>query len=121
MSTRIAVLEHGHLVEEGDAAQVTEHPTQPCTRRLIAASPQSDPDVQEARRATRKAIVGLRADTATDANAVADDPGIRILRALERQAVTEALIQPAATIADLDHALARFDKDPDDIGAKCRR
>ncbi len=54
MSTRIAVLEHGRLVEEGAADQVAEHPTQPYTRRLIAASPQSDPDIQDARRATRK-------------------------------------------------------------------
>ena len=61
MSTRIAVLQQGNLVEEGDAASVTEQPTQPYTRRLIAASLSADADLQQVRRATRRAIARLTA------------------------------------------------------------
>jgi ABC-type oligopeptide transport system ATPase subunit len=112
MSTRIAVLERGHLVEDGEASQVTEHPTQSYTRRLITASPQSDPDVQEARRATRKAIACLSPGMVADTH----DPASRILRALERQAVAEVLSQPSPTTLVLDQALARFAESPADIG-----
>jgi ABC-type oligopeptide transport system ATPase subunit len=111
MSNRIAVLEHGHLVEEGDARQVTEHPTQPYTRRLINASPQADPDVQDARRATRRAIPLLQRESFTEA----DDPGIEILHALETQAVTEALARPGVPATALDRALAQFAENPDDL------
>ena len=111
MSNRIAVLEHGRLVEEGEARQVTEHPTQPYTRRLINASPQADPDVQDARRATRRAIPLLQRESFTEA----DDPGIEILHALETQAVTEALAQPGVATTALDHALAKFAENPDDL------
>jgi ABC-type oligopeptide transport system ATPase subunit len=112
MSTRIAVLEHGHLVEEGEANDVTDRPTHPYTRRLIAASPQSDPDVQEARRATRRAVSALSHASV----AGAQDPGIGVLQALETQAVVEVLAQPgtAATTA-LDRALAQFAENPDDL------
>ena len=110
MSTRIAVLEHGHLVEEGEADEVTDRPTHPYTRRLIAASPQSDPDVQQARRATRRAVSDFEGVPG------AHDPGIEVLHALETQAVVEALAQPgAAATATLDKALARFADDPDDL------
>lgn len=110
MSNRIAVLEHGHLVEEGEARQVTEHPTQPYTRRLINASPQADPDVQDARRATRRAIPLLQRESLTET----DDPGIEILHALETQAVTEALAQPGVAATALDRALAKFAENADD-------
>lgn len=112
MSTQIAVLEHGHLVEVGEASQVTEHPTQPYTRRLLASSPQADPDVQDARRATRKALARLNRQAVA-----ARTPGEarRTLRALERQAVAEVLAQGSASAPALDRALARFAEDPDDI------
>ena len=111
MSNRIAVLEHGHLVEEGDARQVTEHPTQPYTRRLINASPQADPDVQDARRATRRAIALLQPENVHEA----DNPGVEILHALEAQAVTEALAQSGVAGTALDRALAQFAENPDDL------
>ena len=110
MSTRIAVLQQGRLVEEGEADVVTDRPTHPYTRRLIAASPQSDPDVQQARRATRRAVSDFESVPG------AHDPGIEVLHALEIQAVVEALVQPgAAATAALDKALARFAEDPDDL------
>jgi ABC-type oligopeptide transport system ATPase subunit len=111
MSNRIAVLEHGRLVEEGEARQVTEHPTQPYTRRLINASPQADPDVQDARRATRRAIPLLKRESFTEP----DDPGVDVLHALETQAVTEALAQPGVVATALDRALAQFAESPDDL------
>ena len=111
MSNRIAVLEHGHLVEEGDARQVTEHPTQPYTRRLINASPQADPDVQDARRATRRAIALLQRENVPET----DNPGVEILHALEAQAVTEALAQSGVAGTALDRALAQFAEVPDDL------
>jgi ABC-type oligopeptide transport system ATPase subunit len=112
MSTRIAVLEHGLLVEEGEAEEVTEHPTHPYTRRLITASPQSDPDVQQARRATRRVVSDLSHESA----AGPDDPGIDVLHALETQAVVEVLAKPGeAATATLDRALTRFAEDPDDL------
>ena len=40
---RVAVLERGRLVETGDVLQVCEHPREPYTRALIAATPEFDP------------------------------------------------------------------------------
>jgi ABC-type glutathione transport system ATPase component len=37
---RVAVMERGRLVEDGPVLEVCEHPTQPYTQRLIAATPQ---------------------------------------------------------------------------------
>ena len=37
---RVAVMEKGRLVEVGDAVQVCEHPREPYTRKLIAATPE---------------------------------------------------------------------------------
>ncbi|MFP3527601.1 glutathione ABC transporter ATP-binding protein GsiA, partial [Pantoea sp. SIMBA_072] len=54
MSTHIAVLEHGKLIEQGDAAGVTDEPSQPYTRRLISASLSADADLQRDRRSTRR-------------------------------------------------------------------
>jgi ABC-type glutathione transport system ATPase component len=36
---RVAVMQHGRLVEMGDALQVCEHPAEPYTRALLAATP----------------------------------------------------------------------------------
>lgn len=112
MSTRVAVLEHGNLVEEGDVEQVTERPRQPYTRRLVTASPEPDPDVQEARRNTRKAIADLSAEQEN----VGDESSRILLHALEWQAVAEVLAAPAPTTPALDRALRRFAENPDDLG-----
>ena len=40
LSTRIAVLRGGQLVEMGSTEQVTEHPSQPYTQALMAATPE---------------------------------------------------------------------------------
>ena len=103
MSTRIAVLQQGRLVEDGDAGVVTEQPSQPYTRRLIAASLDADADLQQARRATRRAMTRLTADGAGDRVSLGDE----VLRALEQQAVTEALAQAAPAATSLELALSR--------------
>ena len=53
MSHRIAVLRDGHIVERGDCATVTSHPTHPYTRQLMLAAPVADPVVQAERRLLR--------------------------------------------------------------------
>ena len=99
MSTRIAVLQQGRLVEDGEAGVVTEQPTQPYTRRLIAASLSADADLQEDRRTTRRAMTRLTAGGTGDHVGLGDE----VLRTMEHQAVTEALAQPApqATVLTL--------------------
>ena len=110
MSTRIAVLQQGRLVEEGDAGVVTEQPTQPYTRRLIAASLSADADLQQFRRATRKAMARLTADGTGDRVGLGDE----VLRTLEHQAVAEALTQPTRATA-LTDALLHAAESPDDV------
>jgi len=112
MSTRIAVLQQGHLVEEGDADAVTQQPAQPYTRRLIAASLSADADLQHVRRATRTAIARLAA-AETDDHA---DLGDEVLTALENQAVAEVLARPAPRAAALSHALVHAKESADDVG-----
>jgi ABC-type oligopeptide transport system ATPase subunit len=112
MSTRIAVLQQGHLVEEGDADVVTQQPTQPYTRRLIAASLSADADLQHARRATRKVIARLAA-AGTDDHA---DLGDEVLTALEHQAVAEVLARPTPRAAALSHALVHARESANDVG-----
>jgi peptide/nickel transport system ATP-binding protein len=40
LSTRIAVIERGRLVETGEAVSLCDHPRQAYTRQLIAATPE---------------------------------------------------------------------------------
>ncbi len=40
LADRVAVMQHGRLVEVGDALAVCEHPQDPYTQRLIAATPE---------------------------------------------------------------------------------
>jgi ABC-type oligopeptide transport system ATPase subunit len=51
VSHRTVVLYRGDIVEQGDAAQVHEHPKHPYTRALLAAAPVPDPLIQRQRRA----------------------------------------------------------------------
>ncbi|MGY5765332.1 ATP-binding cassette domain-containing protein [Brachybacterium sp. DNPG3] len=54
ISHRVAVLYKGEIVEQGEAAQVTQDPQHPYTQRLLLASPVPDPDRQAERRAARR-------------------------------------------------------------------
>ena len=53
ISDRIAVMNHGKIVETGDADQVCEHPRDDYTKKLLAAVPIADPRESAARRAER--------------------------------------------------------------------
>lgn len=50
LSQRIAVMNAGSIVEQGDAEQVYTHPREPYTQRLLAAEPYPDPRIQRERR-----------------------------------------------------------------------
>src|SRR5215470_8076012 len=50
ISDRIAVMNHGKIVETGDADQVCEHPHDAYTKKLLAAVPIPDPRESRARR-----------------------------------------------------------------------
>jgi peptide/nickel transport system ATP-binding protein len=43
IADQIIVMDRGRIVESGDASQVVLHPTQECTRALLAASPRMNP------------------------------------------------------------------------------
>ncbi len=55
LSHRIAVMQHGRLVEEGLRDQILKNPRDPYTQRLIAAVPIPDPAEQKKRREARLA------------------------------------------------------------------
>ncbi|HKZ15085.1 MAG TPA: ATP-binding cassette domain-containing protein [Solirubrobacterales bacterium] len=58
IADRIAVMNHGKIVETGDADQVCEHPRDEYTKKLLAAVPIADPRESAARRAERTAAAG---------------------------------------------------------------
>lgn len=57
LANRVAVLQHGRLVEVGPRENVLGSPTQDYTRRLIAAVPVPDPVEQRRRRAERGGLL----------------------------------------------------------------
>ncbi|GAA3100608.1 peptide/nickel transport system ATP-binding protein [Kribbella aluminosa] len=57
ISHRVAVLYRGAIVEYGDAADVTERPEHPYTKRLLMAAPIPDPDRQAIRRQERRELL----------------------------------------------------------------
>ncbi|MAM55654.1 ABC transporter ATP-binding protein [Microbacterium sp. UBA3394] len=61
LAHRIAVMNHGKLVETGTRDQILRGARDPYTRRLIAAVPVPDPEEQRKRRAARAALLGERA------------------------------------------------------------
>ncbi|WP_412518090.1 ATP-binding cassette domain-containing protein [Actinomadura madurae] len=58
ISHRVAVINRGAFVETGSAAQVTENPVDPYTRRLLLSAPVPDPARQRERRAERHRLAG---------------------------------------------------------------
>ena len=62
LSSRIAVMHHGKLVEVGSSAQIVGSPQDPYTQRLIAAVPVPDPEEQRRRRETRDALLEAAAE-----------------------------------------------------------
>ncbi len=58
ISDRIAVMNHGKIVETGDADQVCEHPRDDYTKKLLAAVPIADPRESAARRRERTTTPG---------------------------------------------------------------
>ena len=60
LSDRVVVLRDGRVVESGPAAQVLEAPTDPYTRRLLAAAPVADPAAQTLRRDAWRALEDAR-------------------------------------------------------------
>jgi peptide/nickel transport system ATP-binding protein len=61
LSSRIAVMEHGRLVEFGPREQILLDPQELYTKRLLAAVPVPDPDAQRDRRAERDALIATAA------------------------------------------------------------
>ncbi|KNC19587.1 peptide ABC transporter ATPase [Arthrobacter sp. RIT-PI-e] len=57
LASHIAVLNKGTLVEQGSTEQILKYPRDPYTRRLLAAAPVPDPQVQSLRREQRSAIL----------------------------------------------------------------
>ncbi|MDX3714175.1 ABC transporter ATP-binding protein [Streptomyces europaeiscabiei] len=53
---RALVLRHGRIVEEGRSVDVCERPRHEYTRRLVAAAPVPDPDLQRVRRQQRLGV-----------------------------------------------------------------
>lgn len=65
ISHRVAVMFKGEVVEIGDAAQVTEHPQHPYTKRLWAANLVANPEEQARRRKLRHELAELEATATT--------------------------------------------------------
>jgi len=57
LSSRIAVMHHGRLVEVGPTAQIVSNPQHEYTQRLLSAVPVPDPAEQKKRRELRDAIL----------------------------------------------------------------
>ena len=55
LAHRIAVMQNGLLVEEGDRDDILKRPKNEYTRKLIAAVPVPDPEEQKKRREARLA------------------------------------------------------------------
>ena len=62
LSSRIAVMRHGHLVEVGPSSDIVANPVHPYTQRLIAAVPVPDPEEQRKRREARDAMIVATSD-----------------------------------------------------------
>ncbi|WP_298459479.1 ABC transporter ATP-binding protein [uncultured Cellulomonas sp.] len=65
VSSRIAVMHKGKLVEQGERDQILRDPQHDYTRRLLAAVPVPDPDEQRLRRETRDRLLAEEAARAS--------------------------------------------------------
>jgi len=62
VSHRVAVMYRGEIVEQGDAEQLTSHPSHPYTQRLFLAAPVAAPAQQAKRRAERERLLREQAE-----------------------------------------------------------
>jgi len=60
LADRIAVMQHGKIVEQGSKEQILRNPKDPYTQRLIAAVPVPDPAEQRERREARAALLATQ-------------------------------------------------------------
>jgi peptide/nickel transport system ATP-binding protein len=60
LADTVVVLHDGRVVEHGPAARVLAAPTDPYTKRLLAAAPVADPAAQSARRDAWRSLEGIR-------------------------------------------------------------
>ncbi|MDR1237680.1 MAG: ABC transporter ATP-binding protein [Propionibacteriaceae bacterium] len=60
LSSQIAVMKDGHLVEIGPTPEIINNPQHSYTQRLLAAVPVPDPDEQRKRRELRDAIIAAQ-------------------------------------------------------------
>ncbi len=60
LADRIAVMQHGKIVEQGTKEQILRNPRDPYTQRLIAAVPVPDPVEQRERREARAALMAAQ-------------------------------------------------------------
>jgi ABC-type glutathione transport system ATPase component len=71
LSSRVAVMYHGEIVEWGDAEQVTTRPQHPYTQRLFLAAPVPNPTLQSQRRAERHELLEQQNRDSTSTVAIA--------------------------------------------------
>ena len=57
VSSKVAVMTHGKLVEVGSTSDIVTYPQHPYTQRLLSAVPVPDPELQKQRRELRDAII----------------------------------------------------------------
>ena len=62
LASRIAVMQHGKIVEFGPREQILARPQEAYTKRLLAAVPVPDPDAQQVRRRERDALIAAGSD-----------------------------------------------------------